>query len=92
MRSVTLEFVFVDYLQWSWGLCDPPRGLRELRDPGWAEGDVVAASFSEFVKRYVENAEALYPNGSQADKRRLRRSSATKRSRLELGAHLAQLS
>lgn len=30
-----------------------------------AEGDVVAASFSEFVRLYIEDAEALYPKRSE---------------------------
>ncbi|HEY0875844.1 MAG TPA: SMI1/KNR4 family protein [Vicinamibacterales bacterium] len=55
-------FVFADYLQWSWayairlGTIDNPVILVGTEDP-----QPVAASFTEFVRLYLRDDEALYP-------------------------------
>ena len=58
-------FVFADYLQWSWAYAVRLRSEDSSVILVGAEGDVVAASFSEFVRLYIEDAEALYPKRSE---------------------------
>jgi hypothetical protein len=61
IQSPEEYFVFADYLQWSWAYAIRLGGGENSVILVGAEGDVVAASFSEFVKLYIKDAEALYP-------------------------------
>ena len=65
IQSPEEYFVFADYLQWSWAYAIRLRGEENSVILVGAEGDVVADSFSEFVKLYIEDAEALYPKRSE---------------------------
>jgi SMI1 / KNR4 family (SUKH-1) len=65
IQSSEEYFVFADYLQWSWAYAIRLGGEENSVILVGAEGDVVAGSFSEFVKLYIEDAEALYPKQSE---------------------------
>ncbi len=65
IQSPEEYFVFADYFQWSWAYAIRLGSEDSSVILVGAEGDVVAASFSEFVRLYIEDAEALYPKRSE---------------------------
>jgi hypothetical protein len=57
-------FVFADYLQWSWAYAIRLGATENTVILVGAEDNrPVASSFTEFVRLYVEDSEALYPTG-----------------------------
>lgn len=64
VESPEFYFVFADYLQWSWAYAINLGSTNStVIFVGATDGKVVAGSFADFVRLYVEDSEALYPKG-----------------------------
>jgi hypothetical protein len=59
-------YVFADYLQWSWAyairLSNRPSEPNHVIHVGTVLPKIIAASFTDFVDLYLQDAPALYPD------------------------------